>query len=45
MSTKRINDLRKQLKAENLDGMIVTHMDHVRYLCGFTGSSGMRASR
>jgi Xaa-Pro aminopeptidase len=41
MSTKRINDFRKQLKAENLDGMIVTHLDHVRYLCGFTGSSGM----
>lgn len=41
MSAKRIVELRKSLRAENLDGMIVNHLDHVRYLCGFTGSAGL----
>lgn len=41
MSTKRIETLRRQLKAENLDGMIVTHGDYVRYLTGYTGSNGL----
>jgi Xaa-Pro aminopeptidase len=41
MSAKRIAELRKSLKAENLDGMIVSHLDHVRYLCGFTGTAGL----
>jgi len=41
MSTKRINDLRTKLKDENLDGMIITHLDHIRYLTGFTGSAGL----
>ena len=27
--------------AEKLDGMLVAHMANVRYLCGFTGSSGV----
>jgi Xaa-Pro aminopeptidase len=41
MSAKRINALRRKLKASNLDGMIVSHLDYVRYLTGFTGSSGL----
>ena len=41
MSVKRITALRKKLRAENLDGMIVTHLDYVRYLTGFTGTSGL----
>lgn len=41
MSTKRIAALRTQLKKENLDGMIVVHGDHVRYLTGYTGSNGL----
>ncbi len=41
MSTTRINALRKKVKAENLDGMIVNQLDHVRYFTGFTGSSGL----
>ena len=41
MSTTRINDLRKRLKRDNLDGMIITHLDHIRYLTGFTGSAGL----
>jgi Xaa-Pro aminopeptidase len=43
MSTKRIAALRKQLKAHNLDGAVITHADHVRYLCGYTGSNGLVA--
>jgi Xaa-Pro aminopeptidase len=41
MSTRRINIMRKRMKEENLDGLIINHMDHIRYLCGFTGTSGM----
>ena len=41
MSKKRIDAVRTNLKKQNLDGLIVTHMDFVRYLCGFTGSSGV----
>jgi Xaa-Pro aminopeptidase len=43
MSIKRINDLRTQCRKQNLDGVIVTHEDHVRYLTGFTGSNGLLA--
>lgn len=31
------------LKAERLDGFLVTHMPNVRYLCGFTGTAGALA--
>ncbi|HOP07845.1 MAG TPA: Xaa-Pro peptidase family protein [candidate division Zixibacteria bacterium] len=41
MSAKRINEIKSGLKKENLDGFIVTHLDHVRYLCGYTGSNGL----
>jgi len=41
MSAKRIADLRKKMRAENLDGMVITHLDHVRYLCGYTGTNGL----
>jgi len=41
MSKKRIDAIRKQLGSENLDGVIVNHLDHIRYLTGFTGSAGL----
>jgi len=41
MSTKRISALRKKLQAENLDGIVITHLDHIRYLTGFTGTAGL----
>jgi Xaa-Pro aminopeptidase len=41
MSATRISDVKRKLKAENLDGMIITHLDHIRYLTGFDGSSAL----
>ena len=41
MSVSRISALRKEIKSENLDGLVVNHLDHIRYLSGFTGSSGL----
>ena len=40
MSQRRISALRRKLQSANIDGAIITHLDHVRYLTGFTGSSG-----
>jgi len=36
----RIKSLQLSLERRRLDAMLVTHMPNVRYLCGFTGSSG-----
>ena len=41
MSVKRIAELRKAVQKENLDGVIINHLDHIRYLTGFTGSAGL----
>ena len=41
MSVSRIAALRKKIKSENLDGMVVNHLDHIRYLTGFTGTAGL----
>ena len=38
--TKRQNNLRALFSQENLDGILVTNLTHIRYLCGFTGSAG-----
>jgi len=45
MSAKRIASLKKKILAENLDGMIITHLDHVRYLSGYTGINGLLVIR
>ena len=37
MSAKRIAAVRKLVKAENLDGLIVTDINQIRYLTGFAG--------
>ena len=36
----RQNKLRELLAKNHLDGMLVTNLIHIRYLCGFTGSAG-----
>ncbi len=41
MSNNRINSLRKKMRSENLDGLIVNHLDYIRYLTGFTGTAGL----
>ena len=41
MSVKRIAEFKKNARRNNLDGIIVTHLDYVRYLTGFTGSAGL----
>lgn len=37
----RISKLRSELKARSLDAVIITHLPHVRYFAGFSGSSGV----
>jgi len=37
--TRRQDKLRTVLAEKNVDGMLVTNLIHIRYLCGFTGSS------
>jgi Xaa-Pro aminopeptidase len=32
--------LRESLLSNRLDGLLVTHLPNIRYLCGFTGSAG-----
>lgn len=41
MSVARIAALRKRVKGENLDGMVINHPDYVRYLSGFAGTGVM----
>ncbi len=41
MSNNRIDSLRKKIRAENLDGLVVNHLDYIRYLTGFTGTAGL----
>jgi Xaa-Pro aminopeptidase len=38
--TRRQEKLKAQLAEQEIDGMLVTNLIHIRYLCGFTGSSG-----
>src|SRR5215472_17009142 len=39
----RIRALRKQMQAQKIESMLVTHLPDVRYLCGFTGSNAALA--
>ncbi len=40
---RRIGQLRRRLTKSGLSGLLVTHLPDVRYLVGFTGSSGVVA--
>ncbi len=37
----RQNELRGSLASSRLDGLLVSHLPNIRYLCGFTGSAGL----
>ncbi len=37
----RADRVRERLAASNCDGLLVTNLVNVRYLCGFTGSNGV----
>ena len=37
----RQNELRKRLASSRIDGLLVSHLPNIRYLCGFTGSAGL----
>lgn len=39
--TSRINRLRTSLASSDIDALYVTHLVNIRYLSGFTGSSGL----
>ncbi|MCX6827093.1 MAG: Xaa-Pro peptidase family protein [candidate division Zixibacteria bacterium] len=41
MYRKRIKKVQKYIKEENLDGFIVSRLVSIRYLCGFSGTSGL----
>ena len=36
----RQNKLKNVLSQKNLDGMLITNLTNIRYICGFTGSAG-----
>lgn len=40
MGAGRITPLRARLLADDVAGLVVTHLPNIRYLCGFTGSNG-----
>jgi Xaa-Pro aminopeptidase len=39
--TDRLRRAQAQLAAMNLDGYVVSHLPHIRYLCGFSGSNAL----
>jgi len=39
----RLERLRVDISDKHLDALVVTHLPNVRYLCGFTGSTGVLA--
>jgi Xaa-Pro aminopeptidase len=40
----RVLNLECQMEASHLDAVLIAHLANVRYLCGFTGSSGVLTS-
>ena len=41
MFERRLHEVRKHLETSRLDALFVSHLPHVRYLTGFTGSNGL----
>ena len=40
---RRLRALRKKMREQKLDSVLITHLPDVRYLCGFTGSNAALA--
>src|SRR5580692_8553996 len=38
---RRLGSLRSRMKQGGIDGLLVTHLADVRYLCGFSGSNAL----
>jgi Xaa-Pro aminopeptidase len=41
MFERRLQEVRKHLETSRLDALLVSHLPHVRYLTGFSGSNGL----
>src|SRR5512136_1177693 len=41
MFERRLHEVRKLLETSGLDAILVSHLPHVRYLTGFSGSNGL----
>jgi Xaa-Pro aminopeptidase len=41
MFNRRLQEVRKYLENSRLDALLVSHLPHVRYLTGFSGSNGL----
>jgi Xaa-Pro aminopeptidase len=41
LRTTRISGIRAAFKKQRIDGLIVTNLRNIRYLCGYSGSSGL----
>jgi Xaa-Pro aminopeptidase len=41
MFERRLQEVRKYLETSGLDALLVSHLPHVRYLTGFSGSNGL----
>ena len=41
MVERRLQEVRRYLTASRLDALLVSHLPHVRYLTGFSGSNGL----
>src|ERR1700677_1656974 len=39
----RLRSLRRRMKQQGIDSLLITHLPDVRYLCGFTGSNAFLA--
>jgi Xaa-Pro aminopeptidase len=39
----RLRRLRREMKQQGIEGLLITHLPDVRYLCGFTGSNAFLA--
>jgi Xaa-Pro aminopeptidase len=40
---RRLRRLRRQMKQQGIESLLITHLPDVRYLCGFTGSNAFLA--